>query len=312
MNNDILNGNLEERKAPKSIHRRGSKADIIIDFIIYFLLTIITGITLYILIFVVSASFSEPEAIYQGRVWLLPKGFTLEGYKRVFRDSDIWIGYRNSIVYTIFGTVISLTLTLTSGYALSRKDLVGRKVITGIMVFTMFFSGGIIPTYMVVKNLNLLNTVWALVLPSAVSMTNVIITRTFFTQNIPNELLEAAQIDGCNNTRFFISIVLPLSKAIIAVIALYYAVGIWNDYFQALLYLDSRKLYPLQLILREILVQSQLSDMVTDLIEADKLQRISEIVKYALIIVAALPLLIVYPFLQKYFVKGIMIGSVKG
>jgi len=286
--------------------------DMVIELTIYFTLILITGTTLYLLIFVVSASFSQPEAVYQGRVWLLPKGFTIEGYQRVFRDSSIWIGYSNSLIYTVLGTFISVTLTLTSAYALSRKDLAGRNAITLFMAFTMFFSGGIIPTYLIVKGLKLLNTVWALVLPSAVSMSNIIITRTFFTQNIPDELLEAAQIDGCGNTKFFLKIVLPLSKAIIAVISLYYSVGIWNDYFQALLYLDSRKMYPLQLILREILVQSQLSEMVTDLIEADKLQRIAEIIKYALIIVAAVPLLILYPFLQRYFIKGVMIGSIKG
>lgn len=276
------------------------------------MLALISFSILYTLIFVVSASLSEPEAVYQGRVWLFPKGFTLEGYQRVFRDSIIWIGYGNSVYYTVIGTIISVVLTLTSAYALSRKDLVGRGFITALMIFTMFFNGGIIPTYLIVKGLGLLNSVWALVLPNAVSMTNIIITRTFFAQTIHDELLEAAQMDGCSNTRFFISIVLPLSKAIIAVITLYYAVGIWNDYIQALLYLDKRKMYPLQLILREILIQSQMSEMVTDLIEADKLQRVSEIIKYALIIVASLPLLMLYPFLQRYFVKGVMIGSIKG
>ena len=296
----------------KKSYMRKTAFDRVFDGFLYFFLMLIAGTVLYTLIFVLSASFSQPEAIYQGRVWLFPVGFTLEGYERVFRDSSIWIGYRNSIMYTVLGTLISLTLTLTSAYALSRKDLKGRGFFTAIMIFTMFFSGGIIPTYLIVKSLHLLNTAWALVLPTAVSMTNVIIARTFFSQTIPTELLEAAQIDGCGNTRFFFQIVLPLSKAIIAVIALYYSVGFWNDYFQALLYLDSRKMYPLQLILREILIQSQMSDMVTDLLEADKLQRVSEIIKFALIIVAAVPLLILYPFLQRYFVKGVMIGSIKG
>ena len=292
--------------------RHKSLSDIIFDAFIYLFLILVSLSVLYTLIFVLSASFSEPEAIYQGKVWLYPQGFTLEGYERVFRDSAIWRGYRNSISYTALGTLISVSLTLSSAYALSRRDLVGRGAITAFMVFTMFFSGGIIPTYLVVKNLQLLNKVWALVLPTAVSMTNIIIARTFFSTTIPGELLEAAAIDGCGNTRFFFRIVLPLSKAIVAVIALYYAVGIWNEYFTALLYLDSRKMYPLQLILREILIQSQMSEMVTDLVGADQLQRVSEIIKYALIIVASVPMLILYPFLQRFFIKGVMIGSVKG
>lgn len=292
--------------------KQKSLSDLLFYIFVYIFLTLVCLAILYTLVFVLSASFSEPEAIYQGKVWLFPKGFTLEGYQRVFRDHRIWKGYRNSIMYTTLGTFISLSLTLTSAYALSRRDLVGRGVLTAFMVFTMFFSGGMIPTYLLIKNLNMLNTIWAIILPSAVSMTNVIIARTFFSTTIPDELLEAAEIDGCGNTRFFFSIVVPLSQAIIAVIALYYAVGIWNEYFTALLYLDDSKLYPLQLILREILIQSQMSEMVTDLIEADQLQRVSEIIKYALIIVASVPMLILYPFLQRYFVKGVMIGSIKG
>jgi len=292
--------------------RHKSASDLIFDLFIYVLLILVCASVLYTLVFVLSASLSEPEAIYQGRVWLLPQGFTLEGYQRVFKDAAVWRGYRNSLTYTAVGTLISVSLTLSSAYALSRRDLVGRGYITAVMVFTMFFSGGIIPTYLVVKNLQLLNKIWALVLPTAVSMTNIIIARTFFSTTIPNELLEAAEIDGCGNTRFFFRIVLPLSKAIVAVIALYYAVGIWNEYFQALLYLDNRRMYPLQLILREILIQSQMAEMVDDLIGAEAQQRVAEIIKFALIIVASLPMMILYPFLQRYFIKGVMIGSVKG
>jgi putative aldouronate transport system permease protein len=295
-----------------SFFTRKSAFDIGFELAIYIVLTLVAGSILYSLILILSASFSQPEAVYQGRVWLLPQGFTLEGYQRVFKDSSIWIGYRNSLYYTVLGTFISISLTITSAYALSRKDLVGRGPITALMVFTMFFNGGIIPTYLIVKELGMLDKVWAMVLPTAVSMTNVIITRTFFAQTIPQELLEAAQIDGCGNTRFFFFIALPLSQAIVAVISLFYSVALWNDYFTALLYMDSQKMYPLQLILRQILLQSQMTGMVTDLVEADKLARIAEIIKYALIIVASVPLLILYPFLQRYFVKGIMIGSIKG
>lgn len=290
-----------------------TRFDYIFDIVNYAILGIVAATMLYTLVFVMSASLSDPNAIYSGKVWLFPVGFTLEGYQRVFKEASVWMGYMNSIIYTGVGTLISISLTVTCAYALSRNDLPGRNIFTAFLVFTMFFHGGIIPSYLIIQKLGMLNTIWAIVLPSAVSMTNVIIARTFFSSTIPKELLEAAQMDGCGNTRFFFAIVLPLSKAIIAVLTLYSAVGLWNEYFAALMYLRDRAMFPLQLILREILIQSQTTDaMTSDVLEAEKLTRIAEIIKYALIVVASLPMLIIYPFIQKYFVKGVMIGSIKG
>ena len=292
---------------------RKTRFDLIFDIVIYTLLSLLTLSYLYILIFTISASFSDPNAVYSGRVVLWPVVFTLQGYERVFQEKMLWTGYLNSIIYMVVGTAISTILTLTGAYALSRKDLPGRGIITGLLVFTMFFSGGIIPLYLIVRSLKLLNTMWALILPGAISMSNLIIARTFFANSIPDGLLDAAKIDGCMNTRFFFSIVLPLSKPIIAVIALYYGIGIWNDYFNAMIYIKSRTAYPLQLFLREILISSQTSSAMTgDVLEQELLAQLQEIIKYTLIVAGSVPLLVIYPFLQKYFVQGVMIGSLKG
>lgn len=290
-----------------------TRFDKIFDGIIYFILGFLAVTYLYVLVFTVSASFSDPNAVYSGRVILWPVDFTLQGYERVFQETMVWIGYRNSILYAIVGTMVSTILTLAGAFALSRKELPGRGIITGLLVFTMFFSGGIIPLYLIVRSLKLLNTMWALILPGAISMSNVIIARTFFANSIPTGLIDAARIDGCNNLRFFFKIALPLSKAIIAVIALYYAIGYWNDYFNAMIYIKDREKYPLQLFLREILISSQTSSAMTgDVLEQELLAQLQEIIKYTLIVVGSVPLLIVYPFLQKYFVQGVMIGSLKG
>ena len=224
----------------------------------------------------------------------------------------MWVGYRNTAIYTVIGTLISVALTTTAAYALSRKDLPGRGIITGLLVFTMFFGGGLIPTYLIVKDLGLLDSMWAVILPGCVSMSNIIIAKTFFSSSIPIELLEAAQLDGCSNRKYFFNIVIPLSQAIIAVLCLYYAVGYWNQYFSAMIYLKDREKYTLQLILREILIEAQASEAMTDDLEAAQLQEVSEVLKYAMIIVASVPMLVLYPFMQKYFVKGVMIGSLKG
>ena len=291
---------------------RKTRFDRIFDGVIYTILGLLTASYLYILIFTVSASFSDPNAVYSGRVILWPVDFTLQGYERVFQEKMLWIGYRNSIVYMTAGTLISTMLTITGAYALSRRDLPGRNIITGLLVFTMFFSGGIIPLYLIVRSLKLLDTMWALILPGAISMSNLIIARTFFANNIPTGLLDAARIDGCNNIRFFFRIALPLSKPIIAVIALYYAIGLWNDYFNAMIYIKTRTSYPLQLFLREILISSQTSSAMTgDVLEQELLAQLQEIIKYTLIVVGSVPLLVIYPFLQKYFVQGVMIGSLK-
>jgi putative aldouronate transport system permease protein len=281
-----------------------------------FILVIISLAVLYPLVFMISASISDPVLINSGRIWLWPRGIQFDGYERIFSYPYIWVGYRNTIFYTLLGTFINLVVTLTCAYSLSRKDLVGRNAIMFLFVLTMFFSGGLIPTFLVVKNLGMVNTIWAMVIPNAASMWNIIITRSFMQMNIPNELQESAMIDGASNMRQFISIVLPLSKPIMAAMGLFYAVGHWNAYFNALVYLTDRDLFPLQLVLRQILVLNQVTDLLTmtadELENLDKQMHMAEMMKYGLIIIATLPILVVYPFLQKYFVKGVLIGSVKG
>ena len=290
-----------------------SKEDKIFDTVNFIFLTLICLAVLYPLYFVVIASISNPDLVYNGSVWLLPKEITFEGYKRIFSDPKIWLGYKNTIIYTVLGTAVQVSLTLMAAYALSRKDLYGKSFFMLMILFTMFFSGGLIPTYLVVKDLGMLNTMWAMIIPKAIAVWNLIVARSFFESSIPNELLEAGKIDGCSNTRFFLKIVLPLSKPIIAVMVLFYSVGNWNSYFDALIYLNDESLYPLQLILRNILIQNQLSvQMLSDLDNLAAQQHVGEIIKYGVIIVAAIPLLIVYPFVQKYFVKGVLIGGVKG
>ncbi len=282
----------------------------------YLFIGVLLVMVFYPLVYIVSASISDPVAVNSGRMWLLPQGLTLEGFERVFRNPDILLGYRNTLFYTFAGTFINLCVTLPCAYALSRTDLPGRTVFLFIIIFTMFFSGGLIPTYLLVRDLGLINTPWALLLPKAATAWNILVAMAFFRMTIPRELQDAADIDGCSTFRFFMRIVLPLSKPIIAVMALFYAVGHWNQYFDALIYLSDRNLYPLQLFLREILVQQQMSaSMMMDGAAMEALAeqaRIADIVKYAVMIVASLPLLVLYPFLQRYFVKGVMIGSVKG
>ena len=266
----------------------------------------------YPLYYILIASVSDYKAVGRGEVVLWPKGFSLDAYIKVFKKDSIMIGYRNTLVYTDLGSALNLILTLTSAYALSVK-FPGRRLINFLITFTMFFSGGIIPTYFLYRDLGLLNSLWVMILPGAVSAYNLIIARTFITNNISIELYEAAEIDGCSRFRFFINIVLPLSTILISILTLFYAVGHWNSYFNALMYLDDPNLYPLQLVSREILISENVSTM--DMIDPDELARseqLRESLKYALIIVASLPVLILYPFLQKYFIKGIMIGSIKG
>lgn len=289
-------------------------SDKIFTIVNYTFIIIFTIIFLYPLIYVVSCSFSDAVAIWGGKVFLFPVGFTTAGYKLVFENKDIWTGYLNTIIYTVSGTAISVFLTLLTAYPLSRKDFMPRNVVMFAYVICMYFSGGLIPTYLLIKRLGLINTIWALIIPSAISTYNVIIARTFFSTTIPKELYEASQMDGCSNTNFYFRVVLPLSKPIIAVFVLFAAVGYWNMYFNALIYLTSRSKYPLQLILREILITAQ---MVINLTKSSDIARLSEMVelsenlKYAVIIVASLPVLVLYPFVQKYFIRGIMVGSIK-
>ena len=292
-----------------------TKGDKIFDFFNTTFFTIILFITIYPLYFMVIASFSSPEAVNNGEIWLWPKDITFKGYEMIFDHDKIWTGYKNSVIYTVIGTLINVVLTITGGYALSRKDLAGRNIFMFFIVFTMFFSGGMIPTYLLVKDLGMVNTIWAMVIPNAISAYNLIIVRTFFQGTIPDELLEAGKMDGCTNWKFFLKIVVPLSTPIIAVMVLFHAVGHWNAYFNALIYLRDAALHPLQLVLRDVLVLSQANE-VTDSgalasMEAE-MQNISDLIKYGVVIIASLPMLILYPFVQKHFVKGVMIGSIKG
>ncbi|MEK5259972.1 MULTISPECIES: carbohydrate ABC transporter permease [Paenibacillus] len=293
--------------------KRKSKGDMWFDIVNYVMLTIVMLLVLFPLYFVLIASLSDPNLIYSGEVWFFPKGFTLDGYGRIFSDSSIWIGYANSILYASLGTLIGVAVTVCAAYPLARKGLAGKSVIMWFLLISMFFSGGLIPTYLLIKDLHMLNTIWALVIPGAGGVFNVIIVRTFFQSTIPDEMWEAASIDGCSNTRFFWSIVLPLSKSVIAVMVLYHVVGFWNGFFDALIYLNDESKYPLQLVLRNILVQNQAnSSMMIDVESYAAKMRVTELIKYGVIMVSSLPLLILYPFLQKYFVKGVMIGSIKG
>lgn len=291
---------------------RKTKSDLLFDIVKYAVLGGFTLMILYPLYFIVIASFSDPNAVYNGEVWLLPKRITFEGYRRIFSDLDIWIGYRNSIMYAALSALISTTLVILAGYPLSRKDFIGRDAFMTFFIITLFFNGGIIPTYLLVKQLHLIDTIWSVVLPSAVDAFLIIIAKTFF-QELPSELREAAAIDGCRNVRYLWSIVLPLSKPIIAVLVLFAVVRQWNGFFDALIYLSDSHKYPLQLVLRNILIQSQPSGNLVDDIDTLLVkQRIANLVKFGVIIVAALPLMVLYPFLQRYFVKGVMVGSVKG
>ena len=288
--------------------------DKVVYFINYVLLALLLVIELYPLIYIVSCSFSSGDALMAGKVRFLPVDLTLDSYKAVFKYSSIWIGYKNSLIYTVIGTVISIVLTLFAAYPLSRTDFQGGNVFMGLFLFTMMFSGGLIPSYLLVKNLGLIDSMWAIVLPGAVSAYNVIVARTYFKQTIPNELLEAAQMDGCEDFKFFQKIVVPLSTPIIAVLCLWTAVGLWNSYFNPMIYINDEAKYPLQLVLRRILLLSQvnLASTNVDPLVIQKNMYLSEMLKYGTIIISTLPLMIIYPFIQKYFVKGVMVGSVKG
>lgn len=288
--------------------------DKIVYFINYIMLTFLLVIVLYPLIYIISCSFSSGDALMSGKVKLFPVNPTLQSYRAVFKYQSIWTGYQKSIIYAVVGTIISMVLTLFAAYPLSRDDFRGKKIFTVIILFTMMFSGGLIPTYLLVKNLKLLDSIWAVVLPGAVNAYNIIVARTFFANTIPKELQEAAEMDGCSDFRFFTKIVIPLSTPIIAVLSLWVVVGLWNSYFGPMIYLNSQEKYPLQLVLRRILLLSQvnLNQSNIDPETIRKNQYLSEMLKYGTIIISTLPLMIIYPFVQKYFVKGVMIGSVKG
>lgn len=302
---------LETRKSPTRVLE--SSVDRLYLFFVYMFLIICLVIVAYPLIYIVSSSFSSSSAVISGKVWLLPVEPTLRGYKAVFQNPQILTGYGNSLFYLFFGTLLSVSLTISAAYPLSRKNFYGRNVITALFVFTMLFSGGLIPYYLTVKGLGMLDTRWALIIPGAISVWQVILARTFFQTSIPSELTEAAHLDGCSDFKFLLQIVIPLSKPIIAVLVLMYAIGYWNSYFEALIFLKSAKLYPLQLILRNILILNSIDPtMIKDVRELAERQGLKELLKYSLIVVASAPVLILYPFVQKHFVKGLLIGSLKG
>jgi putative aldouronate transport system permease protein len=277
---------------------------------VYLLLTTFLLIVLIPLVNIVASSFSSPAAVSGGRVFLWPVDFTLIGYEAVLANEAILTGFGNSVFYAVVGTLVSVTLTVMIAYPLSRSELVGRKVLIGGVLFTMLFSGGLIPTYMVVRALGLLDTRWALILPAAIGAWQVLIAMTFFRSSIPGELYEAAQLVGASDLRFLWSVVLPLSKPLLAVIALMYGIGQWNSYFSALIYLRSEELYPLQLVLRDILIVNNSGG--TNLADQLAAQQMADLMKFSLIVVSTVPVLLVYPFVARHFTKGVMLGSVKG
>ncbi len=293
------------------------KEDVIFDTVIFIVLTILLLIVAYPLWWVIISSVSNSKAVSGGQVIWHPIGFTLKGYLEVFKGDSIVRSFVNCVLYTVCGVLVNLAVTLPTAYALSRDRFSGKKAITMFYVITMFFSGGLIPTYLVVQNMHLLDTMWALILPGCLSVYNMIVARTFFKTNISEELYEAAEIDGCTQGRFFFQIALPLSGAITAIMVLYYGVGHWNSYFSGLIYLSDQNKYPLQLVLRSILItnESALQQAATTA-EAraalNEKKELIEVMKYSLIIISSIPVLVLYPFIQRHFVKGVMIGSVKG
>ncbi|MEG2021397.1 MAG: carbohydrate ABC transporter permease [Oscillospiraceae bacterium] len=290
-----------------------NRGDLIFDIFNYAILGIVMLLVMYPLYFILIASVSDPDAINTGRVLFWPVGFNTMGYEKIFADTKVWTAYRNTIFYTIVGTLINIVLTMAFAYPLSRKEFCGRKFLTFFMMFTMYVQGGLVPTYLLMQNIRLYDTPWVMVLLPALNVFNVIIARTNIQNGIPEELYEAASLDGCSHIKYLFKIVFPLSRTIIAVLVLYYGVAHWNEFMNGLIYLRDEGLYPLQLVLRSILVQNQASaSMMTDIDSMMAQQKAAELIKYGLIIVSTVPILAVYPFLQKYFEKGVMVGSVKG
>ena len=291
---------------------RDSLGDRVFMFFVYLFLVVVLLIVLYPMIYIVSASFSNPLAVTAGKVWLYPVDFSLRGYEVTFQNPQIVTGYLNSLFYTVAGTLISVVLTVFVAYPLSRRDLYGSNILMFLITFTLIFSGGLIPTYLVVKQLGMIDTRWALLIPQAIAAFQVIIARTFFRSAIPDELVEAAELDGCNDLQFLWRVVLPLAKPIIAVLALMYAVAQWNGYFDALIYLKSSDLQPLQLVLRNILILNTISGGTMDPAALAQRRQLADLLKYCLVVVGSVPVLLIYPFVQRYFVRGMLIGSIKG
>ena len=296
---------------------RRSKEDVIFDAVLFIILTLIFVIVAYPLYFIIISSVSDPKAVAGGKVIFYPIGLNLKGYVEVFKVSRSIRSFLNSLFYTFCGTMLNLAVTLPTAYALSRKKFFLKKPVTIFYMITMFLSGGMIPTYLVVQKTGLLDTMWSLIIPGALSVYNMIVARTFFQQNISEELYEAAELDGCGHGKFFFSVALPLSGAITAIMVLYYGVGHWNAYFNALLYMQTESKFPLQLLLRSILVQNEAQQNQQAVGAAaraalEESRQLAELMKYSLIIISSIPVLVIYPFIQKHFVKGVMIGSLKG
>lgn len=279
----------------------------------FIIMAIIVILMVYPLYYIVLASITDPTIVNSGKLLLLPEKVYLEGYKAAFEYKQLFTGFFNSVVYTVVGTFISIALTIPGAYALSRRDLRGRNIVMFLFTFTMFFSGGMVPAYMLVNKLHIIDTMWAMVLPGALSIYNLIVVKTFFQTNLPDELLEAAKVDGCSDLRFFWSIALKVSGTIIAVMVLFYAVGQWNSYFNAIMYLNSRSKMPLQAVLRDLLILNTVTnELPIDAKETiDRMMRADQL-KYCVIIISTVPMMILYPFIQKHFTKGVMIGSIKG
>ncbi len=276
-------------------------------------LLFVSLIVIFPLLYVVSASFSEPNAVINGKVWIFPVNPTLKGYQAVFKNPKIWTGFANSLFYVFAGTALNIVVTVACAYPLSRKEFTARNKIAAVIVFTMYFSGGLIPTYLLIRNLHLLDTRWAIILPVALSPWNMILCRTYMVNSIPDELYEAAELDGCSPFKYLTWVAVPLSRPILAVLVLYYGVGHWNSYFNAMVYLKSQSRWPVTLFLREILINSSVDPtMLSNVSAAEAARGLTDLLKYSVIVVASVPMLILYPFVQKYFVKGVMIGAVKG
>lgn len=300
-----------EAPAASLTRRKKMDSDRVLEILLYVWAAFTLLVVTYPLYFIIIASFSDPSAVGNGQVWFYPQGFTLDGYKELLKHANIWIGYKNTILYTITGTAIGLIVNISAAYALSRTDMVGHRFFTLFFIFTMFFNGGLIPTFLTIRDFNLYNTFLVVVLPFSVVVFDIIVARTFFRHSIPADLWESAQIDGCGNLRYYFYIVLPLSKAIIAVLGLWIAVSSWNSYFNALIYLKDKDLYPLQLVLRDILITNQMQSNMGSGEAAQIALRLSNLLRYSVIIVSTVPIMLIYPFVQKYFNKGVMIGSVK-
>ncbi len=296
----------------KAMKVKRSTGDKVFDIVNYTFLTLLTLIVLYPLVYVLSASFSSPYAVTSGQVWLLPKDVSLVGYETVFKDPNIVSGFFYAVYRTVLGTLIGVVMTMMAAYPLSVRDFAGRGVFMKLLTFTMMFGGGLIPSFLNINELGLYGTYWALVIPGAVGVYNVIITRTFIQSTIPYDLYESASLDGCSDIGYFLKVVIPLSKPILAVLTMYVAVGHWNDYFNAMIYLKSDN-YPLQVVLRNIILMNQIDpENMADVDTMMKMQGLAELLKYSLIVISSVPMLILYPFIQKHFVKGVMIGAIKG